>query len=58
MVLGGGSFGTAMAAHVARNKLGMEVNMLVRDSDICHSINENHVNWYEGPQIVDCSNAE
>ncbi|KAG9445287.1 hypothetical protein H6P81_016627 [Aristolochia fimbriata] len=44
VVLGGGSFGTAMAAHVAGNKVDMEVNMLVRDSYICHSINESHIN--------------
>ncbi|PPS05970.1 hypothetical protein GOBAR_AA14671 [Gossypium barbadense] len=31
VVLGGGSFGTAMAAHVANRKAQMEVSMLVRD---------------------------
>ncbi|WRX11887.1 Glycerol-3-phosphate dehydrogenase, partial [Theobroma cacao] len=31
VVLGGGSFGTAMAAHVANKKTQMEVSMLVRD---------------------------
>lgn len=45
MVLGGGSFGTAMAAHVANRKAQLEVNMLVRDPKICQSINENHYNW-------------
>lgn len=35
-----------MAAHVARRKEGLEVNMLVRDSFVCQSINENHHNWY------------
>lgn len=45
MVLGGGSFGTAMAAHVAGRKEGLEVNMLVRDSFVCESINKNHHNW-------------
>ncbi|XP_068644250.1 glycerol-3-phosphate dehydrogenase [NAD(+)] 2, chloroplastic-like isoform X2 [Aristolochia californica] len=44
VVLGGGSFGTAMAAHVAGNKAEMEVNMVVRDSYICHSINQSHIN--------------
>ena len=44
MVLGGGSFGTAMAAHVARNKVDMEVSMLLRDSDVCRAINETHFN--------------
>ncbi|KAI3895222.1 hypothetical protein MKX03_001772, partial [Papaver bracteatum] len=31
VVLGGGSFGTTMAAHVANNKAEMEVTMLLRD---------------------------
>ncbi|CAA0834485.1 Glycerol-3-phosphate dehydrogenase [Striga hermonthica] len=44
VVLGGGSFGTAMAAHVADRKAQLEVNMLVRDAKVCQSINENHVN--------------
>ncbi|XP_062092322.1 glycerol-3-phosphate dehydrogenase [NAD(+)] 2, chloroplastic isoform X2 [Humulus lupulus] len=44
VVLGGGSFGTAMAAHVAERKSQLEVNMLVRDPQICQSINENHCN--------------
>ncbi|KAL9991774.1 putative glycerol-3-phosphate dehydrogenase (NAD(+)) [Helianthus debilis subsp. tardiflorus] len=44
VVLGGGSFGTAMASHVAGRKEQMEVNMLVRDPQICQSINENHCN--------------
>lgn len=45
VVLGGGSFGTAMAAHVANRKAELEVNMLVRDPQVCLSINENHCNW-------------
>lgn len=45
VVLGGGSFGTAMAAHVADRKAQLEVNMLVRDVEVCQSINENHLNW-------------
>ncbi|KAG8380984.1 hypothetical protein BUALT_Bualt06G0073300 [Buddleja alternifolia] len=44
VVLGGGSFGTAMAAHVADQKAQLEVNMLVRDPEVCQSINENHFN--------------
>lgn len=46
VVLGGGSFGTAMAAHVANKKTQMEVSMLVRDPAVCQSINENHCNWW------------
>ncbi|XP_065870149.1 glycerol-3-phosphate dehydrogenase [NAD(+)] 2, chloroplastic isoform X3 [Euphorbia lathyris] len=44
VVLGGGSFGTAMAAHVANRKADLEVHMLLRDSVVCESINENHIN--------------
>ncbi|XP_008233889.1 PREDICTED: glycerol-3-phosphate dehydrogenase [NAD(+)] 2, chloroplastic [Prunus mume] len=44
VVLGGGSFATAMAAHVANRKAQMEVNMLVRDVQVCQSINSNHCN--------------
>ncbi|EYU20122.1 hypothetical protein MIMGU_mgv1a0227052mg, partial [Erythranthe guttata] len=44
VVLGGGSFGTAMAAHVANRKSQLEVSMLVRDHQVCRSINENHFN--------------
>jgi len=43
-VLGGGSFGTAMAAHVANRKDQLEVVMLVRDPKVCSSINESHCN--------------
>ncbi|XP_048326484.2 glycerol-3-phosphate dehydrogenase [NAD(+)] 2, chloroplastic isoform X2 [Ziziphus jujuba] len=50
VVLGGGSFGTAMAAHVADRKAQLEVNMLVRDPQICHSINENHYNCKYFPE--------
>lgn len=45
VVLGGGSFGTAMAAHVANRKAQLEVTMLVRDPQLCLSINERHCNW-------------
>ncbi|XP_031486442.1 glycerol-3-phosphate dehydrogenase [NAD(+)] 2, chloroplastic isoform X1 [Nymphaea colorata] len=43
-VLGGGSFGTAMAALIAGNKADMEVSMLVRDVEVCDSINHSHCN--------------
>ncbi|KAL6595129.1 hypothetical protein ACP70R_048232 [Stipagrostis hirtigluma subsp. patula] len=44
VVLGGGSFGTAMAAHVAAKKADLEVAMLLRDDVVCRSINHSHVN--------------
>ncbi|BBN16518.1 glycerol-3-phosphate dehydrogenase (NAD+) [Marchantia polymorpha subsp. ruderalis] len=44
VILGGGSFGTAMAVLLARNKAEMEVTLLLRDEAVCHSINEEHVN--------------
>ncbi|KAI5670371.1 hypothetical protein M9H77_10735 [Catharanthus roseus] len=44
VVLGGGSFGTAMAAHVAERKAQLEVNILVRDPHVCRSINDKHRN--------------
>nr|XP_017249451.1 PREDICTED: glycerol-3-phosphate dehydrogenase [NAD(+)] 2, chloroplastic isoform X1 [Daucus carota subsp. sativus] len=50
VVLGGGSFGTAMAAHVAGRKVQLEVNMLVRDPKICQSINEKHFNCKYFPE--------
>ncbi|KAL8233635.1 hypothetical protein R6Q59_019735 [Mikania micrantha] len=50
VVLGGGSFGTAMASHVAGRKEQMEVNMLVRDPQICQSINEKHCNCKYFPE--------
>ncbi|XP_050946690.1 glycerol-3-phosphate dehydrogenase [NAD(+)] 2, chloroplastic isoform X3 [Cucumis melo] len=43
-VLGGGSFGTAMAAHIAGRKPQLEVNMLLRDPQVCQSINDGHYN--------------
>lgn len=45
-MLGGGSFGTAMAAHVANRKADLEVHMLLRDPLVCQSINDDHCNWY------------
>ncbi|KAM0894768.1 hypothetical protein ACQ4PT_024237 [Festuca glaucescens] len=44
VVLGGGSFGTAMAAQVAAKKPDLEVAMLLRDDLVCRSINHHHVN--------------
>jgi hypothetical protein len=46
VVLGGGSFGTAMAAHVAAKKADLEVAMLLRDDLVCRSINQRHINWF------------
>lgn len=43
-MLGGGSFGTAMAAHIAGRKPQLEVNMLLRDPQVCQSINDSHCN--------------
>ncbi|KAL2541854.1 Glycerol-3-phosphate dehydrogenase [NAD(+)] 2 [Abeliophyllum distichum] len=50
VVLGGGSFGTAMAAHVAHRKAELEVKMLVRDPEVCQSINESHYNCKYFPE--------
>ncbi|CAM0905755.1 unnamed protein product [Alopecurus aequalis] len=44
VILGGGSFGTAMAAQVAAKKPDLEVAMLLRDDLVCRSINHHHVN--------------
>lgn len=49
-MLGGGSFGTAMAAHVAYRKSSLEVQMLLRDPLLCQSINENHCNCKYFPE--------
>ncbi|XP_028782302.1 glycerol-3-phosphate dehydrogenase [NAD(+)] 2, chloroplastic isoform X2 [Neltuma alba] len=49
-VLGGGSFGTAMAAHVANKKAQLEVKMLVRDPQVCLSVNERHFNCKYFPE--------
>ncbi|GAQ91247.1 NAD-dependent Glycerol-3-Phosphate Dehydrogenase [Klebsormidium nitens] len=43
-VFGGGSFGTAMAVMLARNKASLDVVMLVRDPQLVASINSNHLN--------------
>ena len=44
VVFGGGSFGTAMAAVLARQKSGLEVVLLLRDPYTCHAINHEHIN--------------
>jgi len=41
-VLGGGSFGTAMAVHVARK--GNSVSLLLRDDIVCDFVNKRHIN--------------
>ncbi|KAF2305778.1 hypothetical protein GH714_008150 [Hevea brasiliensis] len=50
VVLGGGSFGTAMAAHVANRKAHLEVHMLLRDPLVCQSINDDHCNCKYFPE--------
>ena len=47
-MFGGGSFGTAMAAMLARNKEDMDVCLLVRDEGTLNSINLHHKNRYVG----------
>ncbi|KAE8714724.1 Glycerol-3-phosphate dehydrogenase 2 [Hibiscus syriacus] len=42
VVLGGGSFGTAMAAHIANRKDQMEVSILVRDPAVCRKYFPDH----------------
>ena len=50
VVLGGGSFGTAMGTLLARNKASLDVVLLVRDAGTVASINERHVNARYLPQ--------
>ncbi|KAJ8763983.1 hypothetical protein K2173_004848 [Erythroxylum novogranatense] len=50
VVLGGGSFGTALSAHVASRKPDLQVYMLLRDPVVCHSINHKHLNCKYFPQ--------
>ncbi|KAJ4831314.1 Threonine aldolase [Turnera subulata] len=52
VVLGGGSFGTAMAAHVASRKPDLQVHMLLRDPLICQSVNDHHCNCKYFPKHV------
>ncbi|PKA51124.1 Glycerol-3-phosphate dehydrogenase [NAD(+)] 2, chloroplastic [Apostasia shenzhenica] len=51
VVLGGGSFGTAMAAHVASKKAEMEVVILLRDHHVCRVLNETHRNCKYFPEF-------
>lgn len=44
VVFGGGSFGTAMAASLARQKADMDIVMLLRDPNLCTDINTLHCN--------------
>ncbi|BDA41583.1 Glycerol-3-phosphate dehydrogenase [NAD(P)+] [Coccomyxa sp. Obi] len=44
VVFGGGSFGTAMACALARQKSDLNVTLLLRDPYVCKGINEQHVN--------------
>lgn len=44
VVFGGGSFGTAMAASLARQKADMDIVMLLRDPKLCADINTLHCN--------------
>lgn len=44
VVFGGGSFGTAMACALARQKGQLNVTLLLRDPYVCKDINERHVN--------------
>ena len=51
-VFGGGSFGTAMAVVVARNKPSIAVSILVRSDADARSINDEHVNERYLPKHV------
>ena len=44
VVFGGGSFGTAMAVSLARQKKDLSVMMLLRDPYVCKDINSSHIN--------------
>ena len=43
-MFGGGSFGTAMAASLAKQKDDMQVVLLLRDQSLCDDINNLHCN--------------
>jgi len=49
-VLGGGSFGTAMACVLGRK--GIHVKLIVRKPDVVEAINDRHVNPYYQKEIV------
>lgn len=44
VVFGGGSFGTAMAVALARQRPDLDVCMLLRDRAVCADVNERHAN--------------
>lgn len=44
VVFGGGSFGTAVGAALARQKPDLDVTLLLRDSQVCRNINSLHRN--------------
>lgn len=44
VVFGGGSFGTAIACALARQKGQLNVTLLLRDPYVCKDINERHIN--------------
>lgn len=44
VVFGGGAFGTAMAAALARENPWLHVTLLLRDPYLCRDINEYHIN--------------
>lgn len=44
VVFGGGSFGTAMGTAMARQRVDLQVTLLLRDPYICNDITINHVN--------------
>ena len=43
-IMGGGSFGTAMATLLARNKADLDVVILMRNEDDARALNEEHRN--------------
>ena len=45
VVFGGGSFGTAMGAALAKQKEDLQITLLLRDPSICKEINHEHVNY-------------
>lgn len=51
VVFGGGSFGTAMACVLARQKPDMDVVMLLRDPYLCKDINGDHCNTRYLPEF-------
>ena len=44
VIFGGGSFGTAVGAALARQKSDLDVTMLLRDPYVCKDINSLHCN--------------